>query len=38
MKKIPEDDLRKIEICTSFDELHVKLYIILTDISFVDVT
>jgi len=29
-KKLPDDDLRKIETCKSFDGLYVKIYIILT--------
>ena len=37
-EEIPEDDLRKIDICTKFDELYVKIYIILIYISFFDVT
>jgi len=37
-EEIPEDDLRKIDICTRFVELYVKIYIFLTYISFVNVT
>jgi len=38
MEKLPEDDLRKIEIHTSFDGLYVTKYIILTYSAFVGVT
>jgi hypothetical protein len=36
-KKLPEDDLRKIETCKSFDGLYVKIYIILTYSAFVGI-
>jgi hypothetical protein len=38
VKKLPEDDLWKIEIYRSFDGLYVKKYIILTYSAFVGVT
>jgi len=36
-KKIPEDDLRKIKTCKSFDGLCVKLYTISTYSAFVGI-
>jgi hypothetical protein len=37
VKILPQDVLRKIETCTSFDRLHVNIYIILTYIAFVGI-
>jgi hypothetical protein len=38
VNKVPEDDLRKIETCRSFDGFCGKIYIILTSSAFVSIT
>jgi hypothetical protein len=38
VKKVPEDDLRNIATCRSFDGLYVKMHIILTYRAFVGIT
>ena len=38
MKKVPENVLRKIMRCRSFDRMYVKIYIILTCSAFFGIT
>ena len=38
VKKLPEDDLGKIDTCQRFDGFYVKIYIIVTYSAFVGIT